>query len=145
MLNVLLDCLEETSGPEAVQSIFSRWKEKLVEFARDQLEGLEFRDKVRELTKILEDEGFMPDYEEESNGRFLLKEHNCPMRKVAARYDEVCHFELEVYRDLLGVEVECVQRIVKGSHCCTYVLHPPGEDGATNGDGKEEGDDGFEV
>jgi len=122
LLNVLLECLEETSGPEAVQTIFERWKEKLVSFARERLDGLAFEERLQGLVRLLEDEGFMPEVEQERPGVYRLLEYNCPIRKVATRYDEACHFEQEVYRELLGGSVERVRRIVDGDACCAYVV-----------------------
>lgn len=125
LLTVLLDCLEETSGPEMVATIFARWKDKLVAFARSQLDGLPFDEKMHKLKELLENEGFMPEIESEENGIYLIHQHNCPIFKVSSRYGEVCHFEQEVYREVLEAPVERIQRRVDGDYCCAYRVTTP--------------------
>jgi predicted ArsR family transcriptional regulator len=133
LLNVLLDCLEETSGPEMVSTIFSRWKDKLVAYARTRLDGLPFDEKVHKLKELLEAEGFMPDLEHPEPGVYVIQQHNCPILKVSSRYGEVCHFEHDVYREVLDAPVERMQRRVDGDYCCAYrITRPTGKEKAAS-------------
>lgn len=139
LLNVLLECLEETSGPEAIRTLFERWKDKLVRLAGEEIDGLANDERRRRLAELLDDEGFMPTIETR-NGRPVLKQYNCPMRKVADKYDDVCEAELQVYRELLGDGVEREQRIVEGHPCCIFRL--PGD---TDDDTDDDHSNGYEV
>ena len=137
LLNILLECLEESSGPEAIRALFARWRDRLVAVASKELEGLDCGARLRRLGELLDDEGFMPTFENEGGDSFVLKQYNCPMRKVAEKYEEVCHFELEVYRALLGPETSRVQRIVDGHACCAFRFEGNASEGDENGSAQD--------
>lgn len=141
LLNILLECLEETNGAEAIHTIFSRWRDRLVNVASKELDGLTGEARIRRLGDLLDDEGFMPSFEQEKDGSYLLKQYNCPMRKVAEKYDDVCHFELEVYRALLGPDATRLQRIVDGHACCAFRFSAAGAAGTSAGDSSVETDE----
>src|SRR5438876_384822 len=49
-----------------------------------------------------------------------LREYHCPIRDVAERYRAACRCEQELFRDLLGAQVEYVASLLKGAPACTY-------------------------
>jgi hypothetical protein len=66
-----------------------------------------------------------------------LIEHNCAVLDVARDIPAACRAELDLFRDVLGVDVIRERHIAAGDRCCEYrVAEPtegrePGRRGAT--------------
>ena len=74
-----------------------------------------FGAKVAELTRILDEDGYLASWEQVEPGVFRIVEHNCAIWAVAERYGQACTSELEFIRTVLaGAEVERVQHMVRG-------------------------------
>lgn len=54
------------------------------------------------------------------DGSLRLREHNCPLFRVADAVPVVCEAEMKLFRDVLGAEVERETHILAGARCCTY-------------------------
>jgi predicted ArsR family transcriptional regulator len=51
---------------------------------------LEFEQRVKELAKIRDKEGYMAEAKKLPSGKYALFEHNCPLIQVARKYYEAC-------------------------------------------------------
>jgi predicted ArsR family transcriptional regulator len=77
--------------------------------------------KVAELTRILDEDGYLASWEKAEPGVFRIVEHNCAIWAVAERYGQACTSELEFIRTVLdGADVERVQHMVAGARRCAY-------------------------
>jgi DeoR family transcriptional regulator, suf operon transcriptional repressor len=77
--------------------------------------------KVAELTRILDDDGYLASFEVLGPGLFRIVEHNCAIWAVAQRYGQACSSEIEFIRAALpGADVERVQHMVAGAPHCAY-------------------------
>ena len=77
--------------------------------------------KVAELTRILDEDGYLASWEQVEPGVFRIVEHNCAIWAVAERYGQACTSELEFIRTVLeGADVERVQHMVAGARRCAY-------------------------
>ncbi len=54
------------------------------------------------------------------DGALRLREHNCPLFRVADAVPVVCEAEMKLFRDVLGAQVERETHILAGERCCTY-------------------------
>ncbi len=61
----------------------------------------------------------------EDDGAIRLREHNCAILDVARGQRTACQAELDLFRDVLGVEVVRETHIVSGDRCCSYRVIPP--------------------
>ncbi|MCP2013823.1 putative ArsR family transcriptional regulator [Deinococcus sp. HSC-46F16] len=57
-------------------------------------------------------------------GEWLIAERNCPNLTVARRFPELCHSELRLFTDVLGVPVTRETRIACGQGQCRYRIGP---------------------
>ncbi|WP_258881638.1 metalloregulator ArsR/SmtB family transcription factor [Paenibacillus sp. sptzw28] len=118
-----LDLLEELEdNPETaalVDRLFEGRKRKLIERYASRMEGKSLEDKVLELAAIQNDGGYMVQLENDDDS-FILHEYNCPISRVAGRYQQACHCELALFRQLLGAEVERTECLAKGGGKCSY-------------------------
>lgn len=116
----VLTFIAADAGSEVVDQIFTARRKALVQAYTPRLYGKSRGEKVAELAKILAEQGYMCEYEQLSDGAYVLTEHNCPIDCIARQYNQSCYQELELYQELLGVPIERETTIVSGGHCCRY-------------------------
>jgi DeoR family suf operon transcriptional repressor len=124
LTNELLEYVED-ADPKLVEAIFERRRERRIAAGRTRLEGLTFDDKVAELAKILDEDGYLADWAGQADGTYLVTERNCAIFGVALRYGQACGSELEFIRAVLpDARVERIAHMVAGAHTCSYRIEP---------------------
>ena len=112
--------------PELIERIFERRRQRRAEGARERLAGQDFGGQVEELARILDEDGYLADFEALPDGTYRITEHNCAVLDVAERYGQACSSEISFLRDVLpGATVERVSHMIAGGHSCAYVVTPP--------------------
>ncbi len=120
----LLDHIEE-EDPQLVPRIFERRRRRRVEQARDQMAGKSLDQQVAILAKILDDEGYLADFDKLADGSYRMTLHSCAIWSVASRYGQACATELEFLRDVLHeTEIERVSHKMAGAYVCGYEIRP---------------------
>ncbi|MGI8661853.1 MAG: helix-turn-helix transcriptional regulator [Acidimicrobiales bacterium] len=115
----------ELVAPEMVDTLFERRRLRRAERANARLAGLGFDEQVAELTRILDEDGYLADAVPGPEGSWRIVEHNCAILAVAAKYGAACGTELEFIRDVLpGAVVERVAHLMAGGHVCAYEVTP---------------------
>jgi DeoR family suf operon transcriptional repressor len=124
LTNELLEHLEE-EDPELLVRIFERRRQRHVEAARRRLAGKPFHDKVAELAKILDEDGYLAEFEKRPDGTYLISEHNCAIWGVAVRYGLACSTELEFLRGAFPeAQIERVAHKIAAAYVCAYEVRP---------------------
>ena len=109
--------------PARVDSLFADRRDHRIEAALIRLEGLPFPERVAELARILDEDGYLADFRQEGEGLFRITEHNCAILDVALHHPGACSSEIEFLRAALpGATVERVTHIVEGAHACSYEI-----------------------
>lgn len=121
LTNELLGYVADTDG-ELLDQLFARRRDGRIEAARARLAPKRtLRGKVAELTRILDEDGYLASWEQVEPGVFLIVEHNCAIWAVARRYGQACTSEIDFIRTVLdGTDVERVQHMVAGARRCAY-------------------------
>ena len=114
--------------PELVERLFERRRNRRVENARNRLENKDFEQKVEELARILDEDGYLADFQplpDDQGQGFLITEHNCAILGVARRYGQACSSEIGFLREALPeASIERVQHMIAGAHSCAYEVKP---------------------
>lgn len=123
----LLDYIGD-EDPELVARAFERRRRARVERTRERLAGLEFDARVAEVTRVLDEDGYLADAERLPDGAgWQIREHNCAILAVAQRYGHACGAELAFLREVLPeADVTRVSHILTGAHACAYEVRPRG-------------------
>lgn len=123
LTNELLGYLADTDR-ELLDDLFARRREARIAGARARLASKRtLGAKVAELTRILDEDGYLASYEKVAPGVFRIVEHNCAIWAVAERYGQACTSELDFIRTVLdGADVERVQHMVAGARRCAYEI-----------------------
>ena len=117
----------ETEDPALLQTVFDRRRDRRVERARARLQerGGGFEDQVDELTRILDEDGYLAEWRCLDDGGYAITEHNCAVLGVASTYGQACSSELEFLRAVLSdATVERTEHLLSGQHRCAYVIRP---------------------
>ena len=116
----------EDEDPELLQTVFDRRRDRRIENAKLRLHGkktLEAR--VAEMALILDEDGYLADWEALDDGSYRITEHNCAVLGVAAKYGQACSSEIEFLRTVLSdAEVQRTAHMMAGEHRCAYVIRP---------------------
>ena len=121
LTNELLGYVADTDR-ELLDQLFAKRREARIAGARARLASKRtLGSKVAELTRILDEDGYLASWEKVRPGVFRIVEHNCAIWAVAERYGQACTSELEFIRTVLeGADVERVQHMVAGARRCAY-------------------------
>jgi DeoR family suf operon transcriptional repressor len=122
LTNELLSYVEDEE-PEVLERIFERRRRRRVEHAIARLQGRRFPDKVAELARILDEDGYLAEFESLPDGSFRITEHNCAILGVARRWGLACSTEIDFLREALPeATVERVAHMMAGAHVCRYEI-----------------------
>lgn len=124
LANELLSYVED-EDPEVLERIFERRRRRRVQGAIARLEGKGFADRVAELARILDEDGYLADFEALPDGSFRITEHNCAVLGVARRWGLACTTEIDFLREALpDARIERVAHMIAGGHVCRYEVTP---------------------
>ncbi|SFL24734.1 Predicted transcriptional regulator, ArsR family [Paenibacillus sp. 1_12] len=118
----LLGELVEEAGEAKVELLFERRKEKMIDRYEEQMQGKELGDRVKALAEIQNANGYMVNWSADTDGTFVINEHNCPISQVANHYNHACHCELMMFEALLDADVKRTECLVKGGLKCSYSI-----------------------
>jgi predicted ArsR family transcriptional regulator len=122
LANVILEQLQERVGGGGVLELFDdrrRWLERQY---RPRVEGKCLAERVATVAQIQEENGYMAEWEQRDDGSFVLREHNCPICKVACNFPQACQKEMELLANLLDADITREQHMARGDRMCSYVI-----------------------
>ena len=114
-------------GPDSdeVTELFEHRRRRRLVGAQRRLAEMTLAEQVGELTRILDEDGYLADVERLEGGGWLITEHNCAILSVATGFRQACSSEIAFIRDALpGARVERVAHLMDGAHVCAYEVHP---------------------
>ncbi|MEA3076176.1 MAG: hypothetical protein QOF60_1084 [Actinomycetota bacterium] len=116
----------EDEDPVLLARVFDRRRDRRIENASSRLAGKRsFADRVDEVTRILDEDGYLAEWALLDDGSYRITEHNCAVLGVAQRYGQACSSEIEFLRTVLPeATVERTSHIVAGAHRCAYLVTP---------------------
>lgn len=107
------------NGPGFINKVFRGRMKSQLETYQLRLAGKPLRERIEELARIRDEEGYMARFEEAEDD-YILTEHNCPIAVIAQEYPHVCEIELALFRQSLGAKVVREEHLMQGSHKCCY-------------------------
>ncbi|HEX8939729.1 MAG TPA: hypothetical protein VF763_06160 [Candidatus Limnocylindrales bacterium] len=123
----LIAAIAAVGGQALVEEVFLARSRQLGTRIRERLDERIGRDapleeRVRELAVIQDEQGYLCHAEVAEDGTVRLLEHNCAIYHVSSGNAAACRAELELFRDVLGVEVVRETHIASGDRACSYRL-----------------------
>jgi DeoR family transcriptional regulator, suf operon transcriptional repressor len=133
LMNELLGYVRE-ADPSLVDRVFSRRSQRRFEAVRGRLEGLTLGERVRELVRILDEEGYFPELQSQREGEWRIVVRNCPVRALGEKYAQACTSEISFLRKALPeAEVRRSAHQLNGHSCCAYEVRSLSSEPGGNG------------
>ena len=124
----LLARVEKMLGVEAIETVLDERVEELTARYAERLEGARSWDeKLELLASIRDSEGYLcsvePATQADVRGGVRLVHHHCPLSEIADQLPQLCSYELELFRRVLGEpDLKRTEHIHSGGHACSYEL-----------------------
>ena len=121
----LLAAIRAIGGEGLVDDVFDERRRMTRERIRGRLAerlppDAPIADRVRELAVIQDEAGYLAEAIIGPDGVIRLVERNCAIHHIAADTGAACQAELDLFREVLGVDVQRETHIVAGDRCCSY-------------------------
>ena len=126
----LLAAIRSIGGDDLVEGVFEerrRITRERLKLRLDERLGVDapLADKARELAVIQDEQGYLAEAVIGADGVIRLVERNCAIHRVSAEHAAACQAELDLFRELLGTDVQRESHIATGDRCCTYRIGSP--------------------
>lgn len=122
---LLLNSLKAQLGGEGLEAKMHEIGSNLAQSLKPKLAGMSFPEKIREVSRIMQDLGFETEVQEEdSENHPVIKAHNCIYHHLAQEFQEVCQLDLSLLESLLDSEVDHEECIVRGGEICKFKIKP---------------------
>jgi predicted ArsR family transcriptional regulator len=120
----LLAAILEVGGETLVEDVFAARRRQAEARLRQRMDAslpsdAPLEDRVRELARLQDELGYVSEARVDRDGIRLL-EHNCAVLDVARGMPVACRAELELFREVLGVNLVRERHIAAGDRCCEY-------------------------
>ncbi|HEX6982629.1 MAG TPA: DeoR family transcriptional regulator [Balneolaceae bacterium] len=123
LIKDLLNYLKARGDEETIENFFEMFWEKRMNMAQQRMDEAskdDLKKRVKKLTEMLEEEGFMPEFEfSENEEKLTIKECNCPFSEVVKETRLPCKLEAMFFKRLFG-DAERTTHIAEGDYACSY-------------------------
>lgn len=118
-LDVLVT-VKDLYGNEAVNQVFEKRSRQIIDRYKRQVTGDSLEDRLEQLTKLREADGYMSSWQPTEDGSYILREANCPIMHVAETCDSACNQDMILLEDLLNAKVTRTDHLIAGDGACCY-------------------------
>lgn len=126
LLRNLISYLKAEGNESLLQKFFEDFWQKRLKVAQKRMNEAASDDigaKLKILGAMLEEEGFMPEFDMDEEGNSLeVKECNCPFSEVVKETKLPCKLEEQFYKDLFNERAERTSFIADGDFSCVYKI-----------------------
>jgi len=131
----LLAAIGAVGGDALIEQVFQARRRQIGERVKRQVDDLVGPDaslaaRVRALAVLQDEQGYLASTRVQPDGTIQLREHNCAILDIARGEHAACDAELDLFRDVLGVDIVRESHIASGDRCCAYRIAeeaPPAE------------------
>lgn len=119
-----LEFIERRLGSDAVEEVLQERARDLEDRHRSRLRHPKLEDRVGELVRIRTEGGYMAETGGRTRGTFEIREHNCPILALAARFPVACDTERRMFERMLAARVDVQHRMAAGDSVCRFLIRP---------------------
>lgn len=118
---LVLDSVKELHGSEGVSALMRKIADRLAQQYSLRVQGETVPERADTVAALLNEIGFLADSEQTAQGTAIAA-LNCVYHHLAAEFPEVCQLDIELIQQLTGSRVEHTECMVRGGHCCRFLL-----------------------
>lgn len=119
----LIRDLRSVGGEALLERVFQARCDRLEREYRARVDGKGLPERVRAVAEILEENGYMADWQQVDEKTYVIREHNCAICDIAKANDAPCKYELMLLKRLLGADVRRDRHMASGDPMCAYTIH----------------------
>lgn len=123
----VIETIQTLYGADAVKAIFEKRSESVIGEYRTEVDGQTLDQRLEQLTKLREADGYMSSWEVDQDGVFILRESNCPIIHVAEECGAACACDQAILEKVLDADVKRKSHLVYGDDACVYEVRPKDE------------------
>jgi len=127
----VLETIQDLYGTEAIDAVFRMRSEHLIHAYRQQVNGNTLDQRLDQLTKLREADGYMSTWELDDGGILILRESNCPIIHVAEGCESACNYDHALLENVLDANVVRKGHLARGDGACIYEVRPKSESVST--------------
>jgi len=116
----VLDLIRSLDGQDKLDLLLAKRNERLIKQYAPRLADLPLEKRIAELARILDESGFLSEWERLDDKTYLLWEHNCVLAQVSTFCPQICTYELDMLRQLLQADVTREKHMLIGDEGCCY-------------------------
>ena len=121
----LLSAIGAVGGQELIEQVFQARRRQIGDRVRRELEerigaDAPLTERVRALAVIQDEQGYLCESMIDADGTIRLREYNCAIYHVARENAAACRAELQLFRDVLGVQVVRESHIASGDRFANF-------------------------
>lgn len=122
----LLKDLEAVGGPEVVDQLLLKRKEREQAHLVKKIDHIPFSKQIEKLVEIQNDRGYMMEYRADETGNYEVINYNCPIYNVASAYDQICTNEKNMLSDIFPKSDVCFHSCIAtgGKYCGWHISQP---------------------
>ncbi len=109
------------AGPGELSALLRKVSDRWIAQDLPKVEGLRGAQRLNQARQILTDRGFLPVLER-AGGGYVLREHNCPVMRLASEHAEVCDMVHRWMEALFGMRMERMRCMRRGDAFSEYRL-----------------------
>src|SRR5699024_6073302 len=106
LVKELLKYLKELGDEKTIENFFQKFWDKRLKMAQERMGQISegnIKERVQVLTDMLEEQGFMPEFDiDENEEQLTLKECNCPFSEAVKETRLPCKLEALFFKKLFG-------------------------------------------
>ncbi len=126
----LLAAIGAVGGDILIEQVFQARRRQIGDRVRREIDervgpDAPILERVRALAVLQDEQGYLAEASIDTDGTIRLQEHNCAIFDVARGQPSACDAELDLFREVLGVEVVRDTHIATGDRCCSYRIADP--------------------
>lgn len=122
LTNYFLGFIEEKFGSQAVKEALQERNNEISHKYKEGIEGKTLKERVTCLRRLRDQEGYMAEQVNGPDDSYELLEYNCPIFRIAEKYEYTCRLEREMFEELLGASVDTTHRVIDGSNVCRFFI-----------------------
>jgi predicted ArsR family transcriptional regulator len=125
----VLEEADHGNGHVGLDELFRQRQEQRYEPHITQANGKTLNERVASLAHMLEQDGRLTSWQKTDEERYILRQHNCPLRRMTPESKLVCSCELTLLREMLKAQVQRLDHIASGGVACVYEIRELPRDG----------------
>jgi len=117
--------IDQIGGRDLTRRVLKRVVQSIVEYYRPRVTGRTPKERLRQITELLREEGHLVEVRETAEGHLILRKRSCPFASMFEETRAVCHVDLDVISALVQAPVRRIECRHDGDPCCVFELSAP--------------------